>query len=324
MHGRRHLNIGVFAARGAHMIKLLPGLSYVDLRFQGVERVIATVVLDGPGGVALVDPGPSSALPALRSALDDAGIRVPDLTAILLTHIHLDHAGATGTLAGENSRLHVYVHEKGAPHLVEPERLLKSAARLYGDAMASLFGEMRPVPAGLIVALQGGERVIAGGRGLDVAYTPGHASHHVSFFDPGHALALVGDTAGIKLTPEGEIVPPTPPPDFDLDAWHASLSRIGQWQPETLFLTHFGPSVSVGPHLKTIGDRLDLAVRLARDSLVREGSDADRARWFGDHLRQEIGRRPSEAEGRAEELAASFDLSWLGLARYCRKRGAAR
>src|SRR5258708_6271164 len=139
------------------MITLASGLSYLDLHFLDTPGVIASVVIHGRGGVAIIDPGPSSTLPMLRKELTDAGIEMADVTAILLTHIHLDHAGATGTLLKEQPSLCVYVHEKGAPHMVDPSKLLASAARLYGDQMDRLWGEVLPVAADAIVALRGGE-----------------------------------------------------------------------------------------------------------------------------------------------------------------------
>ena len=302
------------------MITLATGLSYLDLRFQGFPRVIATAVLHGSGGVALVDPGPSSALASLRATLGDAGLAISDVTALLLTHIHLDHAGATGTLVRENPRLRVYVHEKGAPHLINPNKLLASATRLYGDAMDRLWGEVVPVPTDAIVRLTGEERVGVGSRDLEVAYTPGHASHHVSYFSGDAGVALVGDTAGICVVPGGYVLPPTPPPDIDLEAWRGSLARIGRWSPDTLFLTHFGPSAPAAAHLTALADHLELAGRLVRESLAREGSDEARESWFADQIRGELRRRMNEADAQAYELAGRFDLSWRGLARYWRKR----
>ena len=303
------------------MIAFANGLSYLDLRFQAVPRVIATAVLHGSGGVALVDPGPSSTLPTLRATLGEAGLAMSDVTALLLTHIHLDHAGATGTLVRENPRVRVLVHEKGAPHLVNPDKLLASAARLYGDAMDRLWGEVAPVPADAIFRLRGEERVSAAGRDLDVAYTPGHASHHVSYFVRDAGVALVGDTAGIRVVPDGYVLPPTPPPDIDLEAWRESLTRIARWGPDTLFLTHFGPSAPVAPHLSALADHLEHAGRLVKESLTQEGSDEAREEWFADQIRGELRRRMNEADARACEVAGRFDLSWRGLARYWRKRG---
>ncbi|MFI5179631.1 MAG: MBL fold metallo-hydrolase, partial [Vicinamibacterales bacterium] len=182
------------------MITLAAGLSYLDLNFLGVPRVVAAVVLQGPGGVAVIDPGPTSTLPALEAALHHAGIAMSDVTTVLLTHIHLDHAGACGTLVRTRPGLRVYVHEKGAPHMVDPGKLLASATRLYGDQMDRLWGEVLPVPSEAIVTLAGGERVEAGGRRLDVAYTPGHASHHVSYWAADAGIAFVGDAAGVCLS----------------------------------------------------------------------------------------------------------------------------
>ena len=303
------------------MITLANGLSYLDLHFQGLPRVIATAVLHGSGGVALVDPGPSTTLPTLRATLGEAGLAMSDVTALLLTHIHLDHAGATGTLLRENPRLRVYVHEKGAPHLIDPGKLLASATRLYGDAMGRLWGEVAPVPADAIVRLRGEERVSAGGRDLDVAYTPGHASHHVSYFIRDAGVALVGDTAGICLVPDGYVLPPTPPPDIDLEAWAESLARIARWGPDTLFVTHFGPSAPVAPHLSALADHLEHTARLAKESLAQDTSDAAREEWFIDQIRAELRRRMSEADAHAYEVAGRFDLNWRGLARYWRKKG---
>jgi len=301
------------------MITLASGLSYFDLQFQHRPRIIATGVVHGSGGVALVDPGPSTTLPTLRATLLAGGISMSDVTAILITHIHLDHAGATGTLVRELPGLRVFVHEIGAPHMANPERLVASAARLYGDAMDRLWGEVLPVPAASMTILSGGERITAGGRTFDVEYTPGHASHHVSFFDRDSGVALVGDTAGVKLTSDGFVMPPTPPPDVDLEAWHESLGRIERWSPATLFLTHFGPSEFAG-HLPALRDHIGVVAGLARTSLAREGTDEDREAWFADEVRRELSRRMSTSDTAAYELADRFDLNWRGLARYWRKK----
>jgi glyoxylase-like metal-dependent hydrolase (beta-lactamase superfamily II) len=301
------------------MLQLASGLSYLDLLFVGHPRIIATAVLHGPGGVALIDPGPSSTLPVLRRELDRAGIAMPDVRTILLTHIHLDHAGATGTLVRENPSLRVYVHERGAPHLVDPAKLLASATRLYGQDMDRLWGEVRPVASHAIVSLAGGERITAGGRDLDVAYTPGHASHHVSYFNGDAGVAFVGDTAGIRRDAGGFILPPTPPPDIDLEVWRASLATIGAWGATTLFVTHFGPSAPVATHLSEMADHLQVVADLVKASLARDESDEAREAWFTEEIRTLLRRR-SEQDAHAYEVAGRFDLNWRGLARYWRKK----
>ncbi len=251
-----------------------------------------------------------------------------EVGALLLTHIHLDHAGAAGVLVGENPTLRVFVHESGAPHLVDPGKLVASATRLYGDAMDELWGAVRPVPASAIDVLRGGERIQAGGRSLEVAYTPGHASHHVCYFSSETGIAFVGDTAGVRLPPHGYALPPTPPPDVDLERWRESLARLAVWAPDTLFLTHFGPVSSSTAHLAEFGEQLERVAVLARRSLteiadggVEVGKDADREAWFAQQLVRELRQRLSEEDVRAYETAGRFDLNWRGLARYWRKRG---
>jgi glyoxylase-like metal-dependent hydrolase (beta-lactamase superfamily II) len=197
--------------------------------------------------------------------------------------------------------------------MANPEKLLASATRLYGDAMGRLWGEVLPVPPSAMSVLQGGERIVVGTRTLDVEYTPGHASHHVSFFDRESGVAFVGDTGGVRLMAGGFVMPPTPPPDVDLDAWERSLGLIDRWRPETLFLTHFGPSSPVGTHLSALRDHITLAGSLAKRSLARDGEDADREAWFADELRSELTRRMNAADAHAYEVAGRFDLN-------CRRR----
>ena len=310
----------VLYSRG-FMQTLASGISYVDLQHTGRPRVIASGVLHGPAGVAIVDPGPSSTLPRLWQELEAAGIREADVTTLLLTHIHLDHAGATGTMVRANPKLRVYVHEKGAPHLIDPSKLVASAGRLYADRMQTLWGPIDPVPAAAIDALQGGERLAIAGRTWEVEYTPGHASHHVSYFDRNSGIAFVGDVAGVKINPRGVVMPPTPPPDIDLEAWEESLHRIEAWRPDTLFLTHFGPYAPFDAHLAELREYTALTANLVKTSLSRDGDDASREKWFAEELMRALRRRLSEEDARAYEVAARFDLNYRGLARYWKKRG---
>ena len=300
---------------------LAPGIGYADLDFQGRPRIIAAAVLTGPDGVTVVDPGPSSTLPVLRRHLASLGASVEDVTSLLLTHIHLDHAGACGVLVRENPRITVYVHEVGAPHMVAPAKLLASAGRLYGEAMETLWGEVAPVPDTALHILTGGARVTAGGRAWEVAYTPGHASHHVSYFSPDTGIAFVGDTAGVQVIPGGFVLPPTPPPDIDMAQWMESLTAIEHWHPQTLFLTHFGPSNDVSAHLAELRDHLQLVEHLADTALARPDDEAAQEAWFIGEVRRHLGRRLSEPDVRAYEIAGRFDLNWKGLVRHARKRG---
>src|SRR5262249_18530660 len=242
------------------------------------------------------------------------------VTTILLTHIHLDHAGATGTLVRENPKLRVFVHEIGAPHMADPAKLVASATRLYGDAMERLWGEIAPVPPEAMITLTGGERLEVGGRTLDVAYTPGHASHHVSYLSADSGVAFVGDTAGVRVVPNGFVLPPTPPPDIDLEAWAKSLTTLEGWGAETLLITHFGAASPTRHHLTAMRDHLGLVGRLSKESLAVEGEDASKEAWFVDQVRRELRRTLSDADATTYEISGGFDLNWRGLARYWRKK----
>ena len=201
-------------------------------------------------------------------------------------------------------------------------KLIASAARLWGDEMDRLWGPVLPVPSSALMVLAGGERITAGGRELDVAYTPGHASHHVSYFSQDTGLVFAGDTAGVRLFPGSFNLPPTPPPDIDLDAWRDSLARIARWRPSTVFITHFGPFSPVGAHLTEVADNIELTSALAKASLARDGDDTSREAWFTDEIRRELRKRMNDSDVRAYEAAGRFDLSWRGLARYWRKKPA--
>lgn len=294
---------------------------FIDLTFIGLRHVIGTAVLPGPSGVTLIDPGPTSCLPALESGLARHGLRLDDVRTILLTHIHLDHAGATGTLMARLTQAVTYVHERGAPHMIDPGRLLASATRLYGDNMDRFWGAFVPAPADRLRVLTGGELLDVGGRRLKVAYTPGHASHHVSYLDLTTGQAFVGDTGGIRVA-NGFIKAPTPPPDIDLEAWEDSLQAIESWRPTSLVLTHFGVVDQPADHLRQFRSVLDRQARAVRATLEAEGTDEERIRRFSADMRAEARRVLSEADALATEAAAAFDQLWLGLARYWRKRAA--
>lgn len=306
------------------MTTLASGVGYVDLDFLGIPEIIATAVIEGSAGVALIDPGPSTTLENLRAALDRKGIAVKDVRQVLITHIHLDHAGAVGTLVRENPAIEVFVHERGARHMIDPAKLLSSAERLYGPDMDRLWGEFLPVPEGRIRALQGEERITVAGRDLEVAYTPGHASHHVSYFDPSSRVAFVGDTAGIRRGARLCVMPPTPPPDIDLEAWQISEDRILAWDPDTLFLTHFGPFHGARLHFTDLADRLALWSRVVR-RLIADTTldDAGRGQAFVREAMLDLRRNVGEVEAEKYSRAGRLDYSWQGLARYWTKRIAA-
>ncbi|MEA2196675.1 MAG: hypothetical protein QOJ25_726 [Solirubrobacteraceae bacterium] len=269
----------------------------IDLRHLGRERVIGCwQVAD-----VLVDPGPASCLDTLLDALGDERPR-----ALLLTHIHLDHAGASGSLVRRWPDLEVYVHERGARHMSDPARLIDSAQRLYGDDMDRLWGEFLPVPEANLHVLEGGE-VLPGG--FEVAYTPGHAAHHVSYLHDG--TAFVGDVGGVRVPPSRFVIPPTPPPDIDIEAWHASIDRVAAWEPEHLALTHFGAVEDTARHFADIHRRLDEQAELVR------GGDRDA---FLARVARDVAGVGDPDTAAAYTQAAPHDQLYAGLERYWRKR----
>jgi glyoxylase-like metal-dependent hydrolase (beta-lactamase superfamily II) len=299
---------------------LASGLSWTDLLFQGRPERIACGLVTGVAGTAIVDPGPTSCLDTLEASLAMHGQSLASVTHLVLTHIHLDHAGATGVIVRRYPRIQVVVHERGARHLIDPSRLLDSATRLYGSAMDRLWGEVAPVPERNLIVCRGGETIEAGGRALAVAYTPGHASHHVCYFDAASGVAFVGDTAGVCVD-NGYVLPPTPPPDIDVELWLASIETIGRWNASTLFLTHCGPvTASVPTHLQSLAGNLQRSAALVRESLALPGTDEARKARYEERMRVELRAHMPEDRATAYESAAGFGLMWPGLARYWRKR----
>ena len=268
----------------------------IDLLHAGAARTVGAYLLDTSEGLSLFDCGPSSCIPALKDGLAERGVELGDLRNLLLSHIHLDHAGAAGSLVREHPGLQVWVSEVGAPHLVDPSRLERSARRLYGDSFDELWGELAPVPE---------ENVhIAEGRaaGLEVFPAPGHASHHVCYFD-GTTL-YAGDAAGVRILPSRSVLPPTPPPDVDVEAWYRTLEQIEHRAPERLALIHFGLVEDVSRHLAELRRRLD-----TWSKRVEEGANET------DFVAAARADLPAE-EADAYDRAMPFWQSYAGLRRY--------
>jgi glyoxylase-like metal-dependent hydrolase (beta-lactamase superfamily II) len=299
-------------------------ISYIDLNFCDTPNSIATGVYAGDAGAVLIDPGPGSCIDTLRSSLAAQGISVRDIESILITHIHLDHAGATGLLVRDNPRIRVFVHEKGAPHVVDPSKLINSANQLWGvEGVARLWGQVIPVPEANLQVLGERVQITAGGRPFDVRYTPGHASHHVSYFDDRSGLVWAGDTAGLRFTPKVFTLPPTPPPDIDLEAWRDSLTKIRNWKPETVFITHFGPYGGAAQHLDHIETSLHDVAEMARRAMQAEASDEAKYERFKADVIAYVRSAVDEQEMRPLEFVGPLEFNWRGLVRYWKKRGVA-
>ena len=292
----------------------------LDLNWTNRPHSIATALLRSPDYVALVDPGPASTIPNLKQQLSQHGLSISDVDAILLTHIHLDHAAATGSLIRENPRVAVYVHANGAAHMMDPAKLLQSASRLYGEKLPVLFGEFLPVPAANIRALQGGEIIDLPLRKLQVLYTPGHASHHVTYFDSLDGVAFVGDTTGISINGDSFVLPVTPPPDISIELWDASLDAIAGLHPKRLFLTHFGFSADPVTHIARHRERLHRWRDLSANIVASNLSDALSIHRFAKEIAAEAAQFLAPEALSHYLYNGALDLSWLGLARYHRKR----
>jgi glyoxylase-like metal-dependent hydrolase (beta-lactamase superfamily II) len=301
----------------------MSSITTLDDLWTGRPRTIAAALLESHGHRAVIDPGPGSTLETFRQRLQDRGLAVRDLDAILLTHIHLDHAGATGALVRENPRLAVNVHKLGAPHMVDPSKLLASAARLWPNDLQRLFGEVLPVPEASLRILEGGETLTLGGRKLEVVYTPGHASHHVSYFDQGEGVAFVGDTTGVRIEGHPFVMPATPPPDIDLGMWENSFAAILGLKPSRLFLTHFGYSDNPSEHIQLFRERLHQWAALAERIIRSAANDSEAMDSFMSATYSEIARYLPAEEVDHYVFSAGLNLSFLGLARYLRKRAKA-
>lgn len=241
----------------------------IDLNFMDQPEVIASFLVAAPeGGFALIETGPGSTLAALQAGIESAGFELAELRAVFLTHIHLDHAGAAGELARRTGAT-VYAHPQGVRHLADPTRLLASAARLYREAMDFLWGRMEPVPPAQLREVADGETITVGGLQVTGWHTPGHARHHVAW-QVGDCVAT-GDVGGIRMPGSGHVVPPTPPPDLDLEAWRGSLRRLAGLAPERLLVTHFGVHDGIDRHLRDLEERLSRWWELAGEVLGNAG-----------------------------------------------------
>jgi glyoxylase-like metal-dependent hydrolase (beta-lactamase superfamily II) len=274
----------------------------LDLHHLGAERVIGVYLVDTDDGLALFDCGPASCVDELKRRLAEQGVELADVRHLLLSHIHLDHGGATGVLVREHPALQVHVSGIGAPHLVDPSRLEASARRLYGEAFDALWGELAPVPAENVHA--------AGGSviGLDCFPTPGHASHHVSYADADGTI-YAGDAAGVRIHPSEVVLPPTPPPDVDVESWNATIDELERRGPKRLALVHFGLVDETAPHLADLRRRLAWWSELVGDGLSQEGWEA--------RVRAELGE-----DADPYERAMPLWQSYAGLARYWSKKRA--
>ena len=295
----------------------------VDLNFMGTEEVVASYLLlgDDGGSAALVETGPTTCLEGLMGGLEGHGASPEDVRQVFLTHVHLDHAGASGHLAGLLPNATFYVHEVGYPHMADPSKLLKSATRIYGERMDELWGETRPVPEDRLVALAGGEELEAADGVLVAHHTPGHAFHHFAYLDPDSNSLFTGDVAGIRRPGRSYVRPPTVPPELDVEAWLKSIGTMRRIGPGGLLPTHFGRYDDVERHLNELEQRLQDWL-LFVEGLIDHGAGRDEVaeelRIKGDAEMLAEGSEPDDSA--LYDLAGAYEMLANGLIRHVLKR----
>jgi glyoxylase-like metal-dependent hydrolase (beta-lactamase superfamily II) len=299
------------------MIQDLNGIYLLDTNHMGFAGTVGVYVLPGDDGFALIETGPGSTLETVKKGIALLGLALSNLKAVLVTHIHLDHAGAAGQLVQETGAT-LYVHERGAPHLIDPNRLLSSAKRIYGDKMMTLWGTLLPAPQEKVVALKGGEHLKVLGHDIEVIYTPGHASHHVSLLLDGEAM-FTGDAAAIHFEGSSVIRPALPPPEVDLETWESSIDKMLAAKPKRLLLTHYGEVKDAKAHLRQVPERNQQWAKLILEGM-RNGEDA---KGLEQRLR-ELSLR--ELEGASPEvinrhrITSNDEMTVMGVTRYWQKQ----
>jgi glyoxylase-like metal-dependent hydrolase (beta-lactamase superfamily II) len=302
-----------------------PGIRGIDTHMFGRHSLTSAYLLDAEEP-ALVETGPTTSVDALREGLTALGIGPQDLAHVVVTHIHLDHAGGAGALAPHFPQAKVWVHQRGAPHLAEPDRLVSSASRIYGEQrLRELFGPVHPVPGDRIRAVTDGDRIPLGDRGLDVLYTPGHAGHHVALVDDHTRAVFVGDALGVFLPDVGVLRPATPPPEFDLDLAVASIERIRGVEPSLILFSHFGPAPEVAELCDRAVDRLRRWTAIVEEALGHTDEVQDVVRRLRTAT-EEIDVAPEhEMDSVRYDFLSSYEMNAMGLIRYLsRREGGAR
>jgi glyoxylase-like metal-dependent hydrolase (beta-lactamase superfamily II) len=296
------------------------GVTVIDLGFLGTDHVIAAYLIEADSDLVLVETGPTTCLGNLERGIAATGRALADVTRIIVSHIHLDHSGATGVIMRQHPHMRVSVHPIGAPHLVEPERLLRSAGRIYGDDMARLWGEVAGVPQARVDLLVDGETLVFGGRAMRVAFTPGHASHHVVVFDEASRTLFTGDAGGVRMPGSEYIAAPIPPPELDPGAWEASLATMRAFAPERVALTHFGVYEDAEWHLAQVMPRIRELIAMGEAAGPEIADNTVMVARFDALQRQKLGDEATELMIRRLNLANPDLLAAMGLERYLRKR----
>ncbi len=301
--------------------KLSPGAWQISLPFLGEHEIVGSYLLAGDNDLAIIDPGPGSMLEPLLASIREAGFEPRDVTHILATHIHLDHTGGAGSLMRHMPKAQVYVHSLGAPHLLDTSKVVASATRIYGERMQLLWGDIEPVPYERLRIIDDGDILNIAGRSLNVYYAPGHAVHHVIFFDAQSGELWAGDVAGVRLPGIDYVRPPTPPPDLDLEAWSASMDLINRLQPTVAYMGHFGATTSVPAHLDRLREKLYAWGEFVLAAMRSGHSEAEIISLLIAHTEPELQQAAGNAHAlKRYEIATNYAMTVQGYMRYWRKK----
>ncbi len=301
--------------------QLASGLWQIDLPFLGQQEIIGSYLLAGSGEVALMDPGPSTTIEPLLDGIREAGFAPENVTHLLATHIHLDHAGSVGSLTKRLPNAKVYAHHKGAPHLLDTSKVVASATRIYGDRMQMLWGEIEPVPQDRLQVLSDRDELMVAGQRIEIYYAPGHAQHHVLFLNTATGDLFAGDVAGVQLPGVSYVRPPTPPPDLDLEAWISSLKLVQELNPETLYMAHFGATGPIEEHCAQLEQRLIHWGELVLEAMRQGKEEAEIIPLFIEQTNpelQKVARHQEDAE--RYDIATNYPMTVQGYIRYWRKQ----
>jgi len=305
----------------SNVTRIAPGAWQISHPFLGENEIIGSYLLAGQNELVIIDPGPGSMVESLLASIREAGFDAQEVTHILATHVHLDHAGSAGTLVRLLPRAQVYTHKNGAPHLLDTTKVVASASRIFGERMKLLWGEIESTPQERLTIIEGGDILNVAGRRLEVHYTPGHAVHHVIFFDVHSGELFAGDVAGVRLQDVDYVRPPTPPPDLDLEAWSDSISLVKSLRPDVLYIGHFGAIRTIPEHFDRLHEKLYSWGEFVL-AAMRDGKDeAEIISMLIEQTKPELLRAAHDPHAMERyEIAANYPMTVQGYMRYWRKK----
>lgn len=299
--------------------EITEGVWLLDLGFQNRKQIVASYLLTGDDEVVLIESGPSSTLDRLEASVARAGFDLADVSKVLVTHIHLDHAGASGPLARANPDLRVYAHPFGLPHLVDPTKLVASASRIYGDQMEPLWGDVVAIDEHQVIPFSDDEILRIAGRDLRVIFTPGHAWHHVAIHEADTGTVFTGDVGAVRMPGYRYVCPPAPPPDLSPDSWAESIERIAALNPTRLCLTHFGVVDDPARHLEQILPNLEAFMAIGEAAVNDDEPDGVMTRKLQDRVRADLETDDPEVFINYEWAAPAY-MAAMGIRRYLKKQ----